>query len=412
MKQDSHTPYLVMLLSQDLSSPSGLGRYFPLAKYLVRENYRVTILALHSNFESEKKRDFWDQGVHIRYVSQMHVRKNDNKTEYFSAVDLIKVSIAATNALLREAMQENPDIIFVGKPHPMNGIAGLMVTRKKSIPLILDCDDYEAESNKTRSQWQKTLLRFFENSLPKKADLITTNTYFNKERMQKLGIDNEKIHYLPNGVDTERFQPVSADKLSKLRDSLGLGDNKVVGYFGSLNLANHPIDLLIRSFAKIVQNQENVRLLIVGGGGDMDKLQDLVRKLSIEKSVVFTGRVDPNEINAFYQLADVSVDPVNDTLADRGRCPLKIFESWQMGVPVVSGDVGDRKILAGVPAAILLYNPGDEAQLSKLLFELIQDENLLTVMRSLGFLRVKTFPWDKIVKDSKTIFRKLVEEVC
>jgi len=269
--KDIHSPHLLMLLSQDLSSPSGLGRYFPLAKYLVRLNYRVTILALHSNFESEKKRDFWDQGVHVRYVSQMHVRKVDNKTKYFSAIDLIKTSLAATSALLKEAMKESPDMVFVGKPHPMNGIAGFKVARKKSIPLIVDCDDYEAESNRIGFPLQKTILKFFENSLPKKADLVTTNTYFNIERMQKLGVDENKIYYLPNGVDTDRFQMVSADRLSNLRDSLGLGDNKVVAYLGSLNLANHPVDLLIQSFAKIAQKHDKVRLLIVGGGGDMEK---------------------------------------------------------------------------------------------------------------------------------------------
>lgn len=408
--KDIHSPHLLMLLSQDLSSPSGLGRYFPLAKYLVRLNYRVTILALHSNFESEKKRDFWDQGVHVRYVSQMHVRKVDNKTNYFSAVDLIKTSLAATDALFNEAMKESPDIVFVGKPHPMNGLAGYKVARKKSVPLIVDCDDYEAESNRIGFPLQKTILKFFENSLPKKADLVTTNTYFNKERMKKLGVDESKIYYLPNGVDTDRFQLVSADSLSCLRESLGLGDNKVVGYFGSLNLANHPVDLLVSSFARVIQNHEKVRLLIVGGGGDMQKLQDLVRGLNIENKVVFTGRVDPNEINAYYQLADVSVDPVNDTLADRGRCPLKIFESWQMGVTVVSGDVGDRKILAGVPAAILLHNPGDEAQLSELLIELIQGENLLSIFRSQGFMRVENFTWERIANNSNTIFRKLVEK--
>lgn len=409
MKQDLNAPYLIMLLSQDLNSPSGLGRYFPLAKYLVKQKYRVTILALHSNFESEKTRDFWNQGVHVRYVSQMHVRKIDNKTQYFSAIDLIRTSLTATNALMKEAMKENPDLVFVGKPHPMNGIAGFLVARKKSVPLIVDCDDYEAESNKTSSRWQKTLLRFFENSLPKKADLITTNTYFNKERMQKLGIDSERIHYLPNGVDTERFQTVSPDRLSKLRDSLGLGDNKVVGYFGSLNLANHPIDLLIRSFAKIVQNQENVRLLIVGGGGDMDKLQDLVRKLSIEKSVVFTGRVDPNEINAYYQLADVSVDPVNDTLADRGRCPLKIFESWQMGVPVVTADVGDRILLAGEPSALVLVKPGSPDSLAEELEKLIKNPSILLEMQIIAKVRAKTFDWIKISSDGKNKFDRLIE---
>jgi len=404
MKQNSHKPYLVMLLSQDLHSPSGLGRYFPLAKYLVRENYRVTILALHSNFESETKRDFWDQGVHIRYVSQMHVRKDENRTEYFSTVDLIKVSVAATNALLREVLQENPDLVFVGKPHPMNGIAGLMAANKKSIPLVVDCDDFEAESNKTSSRWQKTLLRFFENFLPKKAALVTTNTYFNKERMQELGIASEKILYLPNGVDTERFQPVSTDRLNKLRESLGLGDNKIVAYLGSLNLANHPVDLLIRSFAKVVKNQEEVRLLIVGGGGDMEKLQELVKELKIEKSVVFTGRVQPDEISAYYQLADVSVDPVNDTLANRGRCPLKLFESWQMGVPVVTSDVGDRKLLAGEPPAGLLTKAGSSEALAEGLEYLLKNPSNLLRMQKAAIARAKVFDWVKISLDGKSMF--------
>jgi len=409
MTSDSHAPYLIMLLSQDLSSPSGLGRYFPLAKYLVRQDYRVTILALHSNFESEKKRDFWDQGVHIRYVAQMHVRKFDNKTNYFSAVDLIKTSLAATDALLKEAMKESPDMVFVGKPHPMNGIAGFIVARKKSIPLIVDCDDYEAESNRIGFPLQKTILKFFENSLPKKADLVTTNTYFNIERMQKLGVEENKIYYLPNGVDTDRFQLVSADRLSNLRDSLGLGDNKVVAYLGSLNLANHPVDLLIQSFAKIAQKHDKVRLLIVGGGGDMEKLQGMVRDLNIEKSVVFTGRVEPNEINAYYQLADVSVDPVTDTLADRGRCPLKIFESWQMGVPVVTADVGDRRLLAGEPPALVLVKPGSPDALAEELERLINSPSILLQLQTTAKVRAETFDWAKISSDGKTEFDRLIK---
>ena len=408
MTSESQSHYLVMLLSQDLNSPSGLGRYFPLAKYLVRLNYRVTILALHSNFESENKRDFWDQGVHVRYVSQMHVRKIDNKTKYFSAVDLIKTSLAATDALFHEAMKESPDIVFVGKPHPMNGLAGYKVARKKSVPLIVDCDDYEAESNRIGFPFQKTILKFFENSLPKKADLVTTNTYFNKDRMQKLGVDESKIHYLPNGVDTDRFQLVSSDRLSCLRESLGLGDNKVVGYFGSLNLANHPVDLLVSSFARVIQNHEKVRLLIVGGGGDMQKLQDLARELRIEKSVVFTGRVDPNEINAYYQLADVSVDPVNDTLADRGRCPLKIFESWQMRVPVVTADVGDRKVLGGNPPAVKLAQPGSEVDLARKIQDVLDSPLLAEKLVTIGLQRSESYNWAVIAEE---VSRKFLSHV-
>lgn len=397
-----------MLLSQDLNSPSGLGRYFPLAKHLARQNYRVSILALHSNFESALIRDYWDQGVHVRYVAQMHVRKVDNSTHYFSTMDLIKTSIKATQALKTEAMKEDPDLVLVGKPHPMNGIAGLMVARKKSIPLIVDCDDYEAESNKTNSFWQKPLLRFFENSLPDKADLITTNTFFNKERMKKLGIDESKIQYLPNGVDTDRFQSASAEKQKWLRESLALEDARIIAYLGSLNLANHPVDLLIKSFSIVAQNQKNVRLLIVGGGGDMESLQRMVRELNIEKSVVFTGRVEPNEINAYYQLADISVDPVNDTLADRGRCPLKIFESWQMGVPVVTADVGDRRLLAGDPPALVLVKPGSPEALAAELEKLINNPSVLLALKSIAKARARGFDWSKISLEAESEFDKLI----
>lgn len=407
MKSES-TPHLVMLISQDLNSPSGLGRYFPLAKHLARQNYRVTILALHSNFESALIRDFWDQGVHVRYVAQMHVRKVDNSTHYFSTMDLIKTSIKATQTLKKEAMKEDPDLVLVGKPHPMNGIAGLMVARQKSIPLIVDCDDYEAESNKTNSFWQKPLLRYFENSLPNKADLITTNTFFNKERMKKLGIDENKIQYLPNGVDTDRFHYISAEELKCLRDSLVLEDNKIIAYLGSLNLKNHPVDLLIRSFAIVAQNQKNVRLLIIGGGGDMERLQGMVRELNIEESVVFTGRVQPNEINAYYQLADISVDPVNDTLADRGRCPLKIFESWQMGVPVVTADVGDRRLLAGDPPALALVKPGSPEALAAELDRLINSPSVLLALKSIAKDRAQGFDWSKISLEAKNEFDKLI----
>lgn len=190
----------------------------------------------------------------------MHVQKIHDRTQYFPVTKLIKVVINATKRLMQEAMKESPDLVLVGKPHPMNGIAGLKVARNKSVPLIVDCDDYEAESNKTNSIWQKYVLKYFEDSLPKMADLVTTNTYFNKDRMQKLGIEEKRIYYLPNGVDTDRFQFASVDRLKSLRDSLGLGNNKVVGYFGSINLANHPVDLLVRSFARIYKNDERVRL--------------------------------------------------------------------------------------------------------------------------------------------------------
>lgn len=393
-------PRIVFLLTQDLHAPSGLGRFFPWAKYLAQEGYQVSILALHSNYDQLEEKEFVQEGVKVHYVAQMHVLKKDNKTYYFDPAKLIRISLHATKKLFQAGMKERADLIIVGKPHPMNSLAGLWIAKRKRIPIIVDCDDYEAESNHTSSKLQKMILRFFENGVPEKTNLVTTNTYFTKNRLIGIGLKEEKIYYLPNGVDRDRFHPVPLEQVTELKERLGLSGKKVIAYLGSLNLANHPVDVLFRAFVPIANQLDNVVLLIVGGGKDIDVLKALGQELGVSDKVVFTGRVQPEEMNLYYQLVDVSVDPVNNTWADHGRCPLKIFEGWQMGVPVVSEDVGDRKILAGEPPAILLSDPEDPESFSKILLNLIQDETMLEQMSAIGKRRVEQFTWEDIVRRS------------
>lgn len=396
MMKDKHKPHLLMLLTQDLHSPSGLGRYFPLAKYLVREGAQVTILALNSDFANLDQRDFVTEGVDVRYVAQMHVRKSGNMTYYFSPTQLAIISIKAIIVLFREGMKENADLIFVGKPHPMNGLAGLRLARRKGLPLIIDCDDYEAESNRVTSHFQKTVLKLFEKRIPRAADMVTTNTYFMRDQLVNWGVGKEKIVYVPNGVDTERFSDVSLRRLTQLRTELGLDGKSVIGYYGSLNLKSHPVDLLLKSFKIIAEVVPETMLLMVGGGKDLEFVETLAADLGLKDRIVFTGRINPEDMNMYYRLADVSVDPARDTMADRGRCPLKLFESWHMGIPVITSDVGDRKILAGNPSAILLAKPGDEEDLARKIYQVLSDINLIGTLRTAGFENVNKYNWAAI----------------
>lgn len=388
--------HLLILLTQDLSSPSGLGRYFPLAKYLVKSGMRVTILALHADFAGLDQKDSWQDGVHIRYVAQMHVLKRESQTRYFGSLALAKIVWQATRALYREGMKEDADVVLVGKPHPMNGIAGRHIAKKKNVALIVDCDDYEAESNHYSSAWQKSVVRHFEDHLPKQADLVTANTWFTLERLAALGVPRNRLSYLPNGVDSTRFTRVDEAALDRLRASFGLSGSRVVAYMGSLNLANHPVDLLVRSFQLLHCLRADTRLLVVGGGKDFDALKRLVESLGLNDFVTFTGRIPPGDMAAYYQLADVTVDPVEDSDANRGRCPLKLFESWLMGVPFVTADVGDRRILAGDPPAALLAQPGSVKDLAAKIQEILDSPELASQLAETGLQRSAAYDWAKI----------------
>lgn len=389
---------ILFLLTQDLESPSGLGRYFPLSKYLVKEGFSVTIAALHSNFSSLNNNVFSQEGVKVFYLAQMHVKKESNRTIYFNFFQLIRTVVKATWHLFFFVMKNNADIIVIGKPHPMNSIAGVLGGYLKGTRIILDCDDYEAASNYFSSKWQQNIIKFFENTTPRLVSKVTTNTLFNKERMISLGIASEKIHYLPNGVDQDRFKTNEDKAIDEIVLRLGLSDKKIVAYIGSLNLSNHPVDLLIKAFKLVIEKLDNVILIIVGGGRDMEILKELSIDLNINDKVIFEGRVPPEAVVNYYKIADVTVDPVYDTEAARGRCPLKMFESWLVGSPFITGDVGDRKVLAGIPPKALLTKPGDAYDLAVNIERLINDNELALELKNNGEKIIKDYYWESLVK--------------
>jgi glycosyltransferase involved in cell wall biosynthesis len=387
---------ILFLLTQDLESPSGLGRYWPLARELTRLGHTVTVAALHSNYEALPQKRLTQDGVNIWYVAPMHVQKQGNVKSYYSTPSLLWVALRATWALSWAALRVPADIIHIGKPHPMNSVAGLLgkaLGRKK---IYLDCDDFETDAGRFSSRWQKLGVEFFEKRMPFWVETITTNTYCNRDRMVDNGVPLERIFHLSNGVDRSRFMSPPSEMLQELRNRLGLNGKKVVLFLGSLSRPSHPVDLLLEAMKRIEQVDPSVRLLLVGGGDDYDTLSAQVRESGLKDVVLMPGHVSPDQAVLYYHLADVSVDPVHDDAAARGRSPLKLFESWACGVPFVSADVGDRRILLGDPPAGLLAMPGDPLALAETILQVLNNQTLAKELRESGLERVKDYFWDQL----------------
>ena len=216
---------------------------------------------------------------------------------------------------------------------------------------------------------------------------------FLKERYVRLGFPPEKFVLLPNGVDAQRFENIAPGKVDDLRRRLGLDGKKVILYCGSMSLkSGHAIDLLLKSFAILRKEIPDAALLLVGGGEDIDLLKAQV-DAQWRHAVVFAGRVDSGEIPLYIKLARLSVDPVKDELANKGRSPLKVFESMALGVPVVTSDIGDRRLIIETDKAGLLVPLGDAGALAQGCVRILSDEAFAARMSQECLRIIKKYYW-------------------
>jgi glycosyltransferase involved in cell wall biosynthesis len=336
--------------------------------------HEVHFVALHHDLGPAVPRHLKHEGVHVHYVGQMHTRKVGDATFYFNALQLLWVVMRGTIGLARQAAMLRADIYHICKPHPQNGFAGLLATRILSGGrLFLDCDDLEAAINRFGGAWQRRGIAWLEDHLPCWVDGLTVHTRFLEDKFQALGVLQGCILRVPSGIDRSRFRSVSAASVADWREQLRLDRQRVVAYVGTMALVSHSVDLLLEALARLSSRVKDVVLLLVGGGPDLAMIKRLAGQLGVADRCRFTGRVAADQVPALLSLADVSVDPVYDDEIARARWPVKIMESMALRVPVVTGDVGDRREMLGGGMAGLLVAPGDPQALADGLESVLSD---------------------------------------
>jgi glycosyltransferase involved in cell wall biosynthesis len=392
---------IAFVLTQSLDSPSGLGRFGPLARELAGQGHTVTVLALHYDWSRLSPKRYTDQGVTVAYVGQMHVRKEGPRKLYFSPAQLLWVAMASTLRLARAVAACDAEAIQLCKPQPINALAVRLGRRGR--PIYCDCDDYEAETNRFNGVWQRRVVRCFEDGVAGYAAGLTVNTRFTLQRYRDLGVPAARILYIPNGVERSRFA-VRPDVMA-LRERWGLAPSApIVAYVGTLSNLSHSVDLLLDAFRQVSARLPATRLLLVGGGEDFDSLTALAEQYGTHDQTIFTGRVPPADIPAFLSLATLTVDPVHDDLVARARSPLKIVESLTMGTPVVTGDVGDRRAMLDDGELGVLTPPGDSQALAEGILSLLQAPERRAQMAQAALARRERWYWDQLAGEFARIY--------
>lgn len=389
---------IVFLCTSGIDNASPRGRWLPVARELARRGHELHLLLLHPTFDrlvAEQRRTTID-GVHVHHVAQMHVYGAPGQRRFFSGPELALVALRAVAALARAAIALRPDVLHVCKPQPINGLAGRIAAAVRRIPWFVDCDDLEVDANRMSSALLRAGVDWWERRLPLAAHGATVNTTFLRDRLIAGGVPAARIALVPNGAEYDDAPP--ARPASQ------------VAYVGAMSTVAHGVDLLIDAFALVAARVPDARLLMIGDGDDRPALQERARRLGIADRVTWCGNLPRARARALLAGATCSVDPVRDEDAMRARSPLKIVESLAAGVPVVTGDVGDRRIVLGAASAEaqagLLVPPGDAAALADAVARMLEDDALRARLADGARMRRAAYRWDLLADEWAALYSR------
>lgn len=318
----------------------------------------------------------------------------------------------ATRRRLDEVIEQTRPCILHAHSPVLNGIPALWAARRHRLPLVYEVrslwEDAAVDWGTARQgdlRYRST--RALETHVLRRADAVVTICEGLKGDILGRGIPAAKVTVVPNAVDVEQF---TMDRRvdGALARSLGLEGCVVLGFIGSF-YAYEGLDLLLDGAARLLRERSDVKLLMVGGGPEKDRLVVQAAALGLKDSVVFTGRVPHDEVRRYYDLVSLFVYPRHRMRLTDLVTPLKPLEAMAQGSIVVASDVGGHKELLVDGERGYLFKADDAEALAAKLAEVIGHQEAWPAMRAAGrrFVEAER-SWDRVVARYAPVYERLL----
>lgn len=176
----------------------------------------------------------------------------------------------------------------------------------------------------------RTLVRVLTRERLKKVKMVVAPTVKVENALHGYGVENP-ISVVPSGICLEQHHKrLSSEERLRRRRALGIRDDqRVLLNLGRLGTEKN-LGELMELFAQALKDNGNMVFLIVGDGPARKALEAQAERLGISDKVIFTGMVEPGQVQNYYQLADVFASA--STSETQG---LTYIEAAANGLPLV-----------------------------------------------------------------------------
>jgi glycosyltransferase involved in cell wall biosynthesis len=216
-----------------------------------------------------------------------------------------------------------------------------------------------------------------------------------RERAIRLGVPAETILHVPNGCDIQNIFPVP---IIEARRRLGLPiDGIIVGYMGASFKAD--VGLMNAAFSALKKQFPEISFLWVGA-----RPEAAAKVLDGKDGIIVVPSFKERHLNDYLASFDICWLPLQNSLANAGRWPLKLNDYLAAGKPIVATRVGDMETLVEQNEVGLAAEVTPES-LAACTARLVMDSDLRAAMgqRSRA-LAEQRFRWEDLTREVRNYY--------
>lgn len=256
------------------------------------------------------------------------------------------------------------------------------------------------------------------NNLAKKLAIKITKYYCEKkcdelivptDKIKDLFINkyniSQPINVIPTGIDIDKFKLTQNIKkeIESIKKKYKIKDTDfIIGSVGRI-APEKSFDKLLYNIKEMIKVNTNIKVMLVGGGPDLDNLKELTKKLHLEDYVIFTDKVNYDLVPAYFNVFNVIV-----SFSKTETQGLTIIEGLAASKPTIC--IEDDSFKAMIEQNYNGYLFKNDNEFKDYIFKLMNDKKLYKDMSTNA--RNSTYKYSKEVFASEVlkVYHKAIEK--
>jgi glycogen synthase len=241
-----------------------------------------------------------------------------------------------------------------------------------------------------------------ERRMARGSDCVITCSHYMREHVADIfGLDEGRVHVIPNGIDPSELQPV--DDLDALRARFAAPEEKLVLLAGRLQYYKG-FQLALEAMPRVNRRLGGgVRFLVAGSGTHEAELKAQARKLGLARRGTFLGWIGDDVLHSLYRIADLCVVPsIYEPFG------LVALEAMASGCPCIVADTGGLREVVPNEQVGLRFRSRDPRSLATMMERVLADDELRDRLVAEASEHVLSFDWADVAQQTAAVYEDLL----